>query len=238
MSTKTINEKIRKKIASLLEKTAQNGASEDEANSAMQIAKKLMNEYGITLEDVKNSKKDDFNEVIVNEGRRNLHEVDLYGVTTEIANFTDTEVYSQKINGKTVIVFFGYENDAALAEYLRDVCRMAMETEWKKFTKNNQLGGHKRSHRKKFMIGMSIRISERLKEIKNQHINETTGTELVVVKSQSVKDALKEKNIIIKSKSKKTYYEKDESFSAGNNAGNNVNLNNPIEQTKNTEAIE
>lgn len=38
--TKSVNEKIRKKIAHLLEKTAQNGASEDEANNAMQIAKK------------------------------------------------------------------------------------------------------------------------------------------------------------------------------------------------------
>lgn len=197
-----------------------------------------MSDYGITIEDVKNSKKEDFNETIVNEGRRNLHEVDLYGVSKEIANFTDTEVYSMKKEGKRVIVFFGYENDISLAEYLRDVCQRAMETEWKKYSKNNQLSGHKRTHRKNFLIGMSNRICERLQEIKNQHINETTGTELVVAKSQFVKEALKEKNIIIKNKSKKTYYNSDESFSAGNDAGKNVNLNNPIEQTKNTEAIE
>lgn len=232
------NEKIRKKIASLLEKTAQNGATEDEATAAMKVATKLMEEYGITLEEIKKSKKEDFAFAVFNEGRRNLHEVDLYGVSKEIANFTDTEVYSAKNCGKVEVVFFGYEKDTILGEYLRDVCRMAMEAEWKKYSKNNVLKGHKRSHRKNFLIGMSDRITERLREIKNQHVQETTGTELVVAKSQAVNNALRENNIVVKAKSRKTYYDKDETFSAGKNAGNNVNLGNPIKNTtKDKEAI-
>lgn len=232
--TSSKKEKIRKKIESLLKKSEHNGASENEATTAMEVAKKLMNEYGITLEEVNKSKKEDFNEAFINEGRSNLHEVDLYGISLGIAKFTDTEIYTFKKDGRKAVVFFGYDNDTALAEYLREICRRAMETEWKNYSKNNNLKGHKRSHRKNFMIGMSNRIIERLREIKNQHINETSGTELIVAKSQTVKDALREKRIIKKKKSNNTtYYNKDSTFFAGKNAGNNVNLNNPVEHNNN-----
>lgn len=218
---------ISKKIAALLEKNAENGATEDEANAAMKIATKLMTEHGITMEDIQKNTAaaNDFHEKIIDEQRKKLHEVDLYGILTSIAKFTDTHVHiERKIKTSAAVYFFGYRSDIELAEYLREVCKRALETEWNKYVMNNVLHGHKRTHRKNFMIGMSERISERLDDMKQEHTTETQGTQLVVVKNQLVTKAFAQKNIKLK-KPQSTTFMMDDSYSAGIEAGNNVRLN-------------
>lgn len=218
---------ISKKIAALLQKNEENGATEDEANAAMAIAKKLMTEHGITMEDIKanNEAANDFSEKTINEGRKKLHEVDLYGVLNAITEFTDTHAHVERIVKKSVAVYlFGYRSDIELAEYLREVCKRAMETEWNNYVMNNVLHGHKRTHRKSFMIGMSKRISQRLRDMKQEHTDETKGTELVVLKNQLVTQAFAQKNIKLKTPQSTTYVENG-SYAAGIEAGNNVRLN-------------
>lgn len=218
---------ISKKISALLEKNSENGATEDEANAAMKIATKLMTEHGITMEDIQKNTAaaNDFQEKIINENRKKLHEVDLYGILNAIAKFTDTHVHiERKVKVNSSVYFFGYRSDIELAEYLREVCKRALETEWNKYVMNNVLDGHKRTHRKNFMIGMSQRISERLRDMKQEHTDETKGTQLVVVKNQLVTKAFAEKNIKLK-KPQSTTFTMDDSYGAGKLAGNNVSLN-------------
>jgi hypothetical protein len=224
-------ESIRKKVAALLKQNTEAGATENEANNAFKIAQKLMQEHGITLEEIKKQKSvnTDFSEKKINEGRNNLHEVDLYGISKAIAKFTDTTIYKQKrVNEDATVVFFGYNADVELAEYIREVCKRAMETEWKMFSSTANLVGHKRRHRKNFMIGMSHRVAKRLEEMKSDHV-QTTGTELVVLKNQMVVQALNDHNVRIRKKSSRTvYYDQNNAYVAGQQAGNNVQFNKKV----------
>lgn len=229
MTTKI--ESIRKKISALLRKNEESGAGETEANAAMTMAQKLMQEHGVTMEDIKTQerKSDDFSEKKINEGRKNLHEVDLYGITSAIATFTDTTAFKRKIRGQDAsLVFFGYNADVELAEYIREVCKRAMETEWKQFVANNDLTGHKRAHRKNFMIGMSDRIAKRLRTLKESHTESTTGTELVVLKNQLVVQALNERNVNIRKNNRKVTYNDDDSFRSGQDAGDRVKFHKSV----------
>ena len=223
----TTIETISKKISALLKKNAENGATEDEANAAMKIATKLMTEHGITMDDIKQNTAaaNDFVEKTINENRKKLHEVDLYGVLTSIAKFTDTHVHiERKVKKSASVYFFGYRSDIELAEYLREVCKRALETEWNKYVMNNDLQGHKRTHRKNFMIGMSVRISQRLNDMKQEHTTTTNNNQLVVVKNQLVTQAFAKKNIRLKSASSTTF-DMNDSYKAGKQAGDNVSLN-------------
>lgn len=216
---------IRKKITALLKKNEENGSTEDEAIAAMAFAKKLMEEHGITLDDIKNNNEaaTDFDEKTVTDSRKNLHEVDLYGILVNIAKFTDTHTHIVRGKNGANVYFFGYRSDIELAEYLREVCKRALETEWTKYVQNNYIQGHKRTARKSFMIGMSVRVSQRLKDMKEEYINETTGTELVVLKNQLVTKAFADKNMKLKS-ANRTTFRKDNNYNSGYKAGDNVQL--------------
>lgn len=222
MTTKI--ESIRKKISALLKKNEESGAGESEANAAMAMAQKLMDEYGVTLEEIQKAEKTDgFSEKKIQEGRKNLHEVDLYGISSAIAHFTDTTVFKSKARGQdATLVFFGYNADVELAEYIREVCKRAMETEWGMFVNGNELTGHKRRHRKNFMIGMSERISKRLRELKESHTESTAGTDLIVLKNQLVIQALNERNVNIRKNNRKVTYNEGAAFDAGQDAGDRV----------------
>lgn len=223
MTTKI--ESIRKKISALLKKNEEAGANETEANAAMTMAQKLMDEYGVTMEDIQKTQnnQDGFSEKKIQEGRKNLHEVDLYGISSAIAHFTDTTVFKRKVRGEdATLVFFGYNADVELAEYIREVCKRAMETEWGLFVSGNELTGHKRRHRKNFMIGMSDRISKRLRALKESHTESTTGTDLIVLKNQLVIQALNERNVNIRKNNRKVTYDEGEAFDAGQDAGDRV----------------
>ena len=52
-----MNDHIREKIAAMLAKTEANGATEDEAIAAAKLARKLMRQYGITVEDIAERKE-------------------------------------------------------------------------------------------------------------------------------------------------------------------------------------
>ena len=235
MTTKI--ESIRKKISELLKKNEESGTTEFEATAAMTMAQKLMDEHGVTMDQIKNQERnqDDFSEKKIKEGRKNLHEVDLYGISAAIAHFTDTTVFKRKVRGEdATIVFFGYNADVELSEYIREICKRAMETEWKKFVVNTQLTGHKRGHRKNFMIGMSDRISTRLRDMKQDHTQSTTGTDLIVLKNQLVVQALTEHNVNIRKNNRKVTYNEGAAFDAGQDAGDRVKFNKSVKDGTNS----
>lgn len=223
---------IKAKIAALLAKNADNGASENEAMAAMRIAQKLMEEHGVTMEDIlqNNSAANDFIREVMRTGRKNLHEVDLYCVVT-IAEFCDVKVWQNKVYelGEKVgvnVQFFGYTADVELAKYLREMIFRAMEWEWAKYSNSVSNVGHKRSVRKSFLVGMAGRLCERLRELKNQ--SRGTGTELIVLKNQMVTQAWAEQvNIHLKKNyaPKTVTVSNGAAYAAGQGAGDRVSLN-------------
>ena len=233
-------DKIRSKIAALLKKNSENGATESEANAAMVIAARLMDEHGITMDDIKNKTEAarDFIKATAGDKSGTLHPIDQF-VVTSIAAYTDTKVWNDKSWSKTgpsgrrntesVISFYGYSVDVELAVYIREVCKAAMETEWWKYAEKLPQGS-RRAQRKSFMIGMALRLRDRLKELKTENTVKAKSTDLVVLKNQLVEVAFKEdlKLNFSKASSKSVTYHAGNAFDAGKQAAEKVRFNRSV----------
>lgn len=236
---------VKKKINSLLKMSEANGAGETEAMNAMNIASRLMQEHGITMEDLKTnseaSKSFNFDKAGSHSG--SLHIIDQL-VTSSIARFTDTvsfkdtivvgqvrprrlksgRVVPGRILTKTVTVFYGYSVDVELAKYIYSICRNAMEYEWSKYA-DEVPQGHRAKQRKHFMVGMALRLRARLDGLKVK----TTGTDLVVLKRELVRKSFDEKfSDMTAGKAKTVTYSDKAAFKAGGEAANNVHFNREI----------
>lgn len=220
--------KIREKIAALLKKTTQNGASEAEAMAAMSHASKMMSEHGITMADIENKTEaaSDFFKMRVNEGEKHLSIFDKF-VAPAIARYTDTKVWNDKsIRGVSQLMFFGYRVDVELADYIRHVCDNALDYEWKKFSRTLPVG-NRHAARKSFQAGMAIRLRERLDSLKVDNNKEKNSKALVVVKTQLVESAFKDMNMKLRSGGN-NYYKANNAFAAGKTAANSVTFNRAV----------
>lgn len=200
-------DKVRVKIEALLKKTEANGASEHEAQFAMLKAQQLMEEHGISLEDLSHGvKQSDFIRRKFSDGKK-LSILDRY-VAASIARYTDTKVWNdlefagykngrtvngkRRINTTSNLTFYGFAVDVELAHYIYKVCDAAMETEWKTFSVGLPTGQRKAA-RSSFMLGMAVRLRTRLTDLKQQNVQKTSDrNQLVVLKNQLVERAAKE----------------------------------------------
>lgn len=220
--------KIREKISALLKRNKDNGASEAEAVAAMSHAARLMQEHGITLEDIREGTEasTDFVKKHVNPREKNLSTFDRL-VAPAIARYTDTRVWNDKTEKRvSKLMFFGYRVDVELAEYIREVCDRAAETEWKKFSRNIPTGD-RISKRKSFLAGMAVRLAERLKEMKTENVEKSDGRQLVVVKTDLVRRAFEAENMRLRN-SGSVRYSANNAFAAGKAAAENVRFNRAV----------
>lgn len=239
-------DKVRTKIEALLKKTEANGASESEAQVAMMKAEQLMEEHGITLQDLGNGvKQSDFIRRKFSDGKK-LSVLDRY-VATSIARYTDTKVWNDLSfdgykQGRTVngnrrmktssnLTFYGFGVDVELAAYIYKVCDIAMETEWKMFSVKLPTGERKAA-RSSFMIGMAVRLRTRLSELKDQNMQKSVGrNQLVVLKRELVERAADDE---LKLNMKKSYSAAPtkldgNAFMAGQEAANRVRFNHEVQ---------
>ena len=220
--------KIREKIAALLKKSIDNGASEAEAHSAMKHAAKLMKEHGVTMSDINNRNEaaTDFTKKWVNEGEKNLNAFDKL-VVTSIANYTDTKVWNDKTNKRlSKLIFFGYRVDVELAEYIREMCNQALDYEWKMFSRTIP-AGYRAKARKSFQVGMALRLKERLIRLKEENCYNVESRDLVVVKTQLVESAYRSMNMRMGGAGV-VLYNANNAFSAGQSAADNVRFNRSV----------
>jgi hypothetical protein len=240
-------DKIRTKIAALLAKNTANGATEAEAEMAMARAQQMMDEYGVTLNDVttQNVKSDDFVLRQFNDGVK-LSVIDSY-VASAIGRYTDTKVWNDlrfagwksgrtnKGNSRrktsSNLMFYGFAVDVELAEYIYKTCENAMETEWKIFSGALPVGARKTA-RKSFMIGMAVRLRERLDALKAHNVAKVdTRGQLVVIKRELVERAAREElnlDRMKKSSGAATKVHAD-AFTAGKIAGEKVRFNHEVQ---------
>lgn len=220
--------KIREKIAALLKKNTENGASEAEAHAAMNHAAKLMKEHGVTMSDIKNRTEaaTDFAKKWVNEGEKNLSAFDKL-VVTSIAKYTDTKVWNDKTTKRmSKLIFFGYRVDVELAEYIREVCNQALDHEWRMFARTVPAGARAKA-RKSFQAGMAIRLKERLNKLKEENSVKEDSRALVVIKNQLVEAAYSNMNMRMGG-GDVVRYSANTAFSAGKSAAENVRFNRSV----------
>jgi len=177
------------KVQALLSKTVDNGCSEAEALSAAGKADELMQAYDLTFTDIETEVRDETYGARKrpfaggNGRRRAFHEV--RGCVCSIAAYWDCRAWSHNSD----LVYFGSKDDSEQAHVMTDMLRLAMDGEWGQYLKSpdrNQTK-HGKTLRASFMIGMSVRLAEQLRDMKAARSAATgTGTALVVVKSQVV----------------------------------------------------
>lgn len=195
---------IHDKIAALLARSESRGNTEAEAEEAMRTARKLMRKHGITAEDVANRSDAclDFAERTVRTGTELsiLEKI----LLRPIAEFTETRFYAVQKPDSDIfdIRFFGYRVDTELADYVYMQCKQSVNAEWHKYKVRLPKGDQAKA-RFTFTAGMALRLKERLEELTQK--DESTGTDLIVLKNQLVLAAMqatgktpKQENMVVK----------------------------------------
>lgn len=215
----TEREKIAARIRALLNKTVENGCTEDEAVAAADLAAKLLAKYNLTLDEVE-LRKSEFKR----HREQHTDEVGerLWKVGMAIAYLTDTKSWSSNKGVFPYIInFFGLDHEVDIARYLLAICGRAMRQEHRRLRGIYGLLNPRRQRLKilPFLDGMADRLSERIRALKPRA---PTGTGLVVLKQELVVQAMPVKLRDMKMRQSRDL---DETYHLGREAADRVALN-------------
>ena len=232
----TEREKTINKIFHLLQKTPENGCTEDEALLAAKKAGELMDQFHINITDVEIRESECITYEYVIDGK-NRTKIDT--VFVSISAFCDVKCWFEKQSDKSKYVFFGLQQDIAMAEYL---IKLIFDTYVRSINefKNDEYylslsGGKKRSAYASFSRAFASRINYRLSKMKQErenHMNkeqERTGKNVVLVKKNMIEDEFQKQHDVKLQKNYNRRVNNDSLASMkGSKAGDRVNLSNPI----------
>lgn len=232
------NEQNLEKIRALLNKTIENGATEQEAMQAIALAKRMMEKHQVTLDDLKTSgiPKED---LIWGYSSTPFSVFESF-VSKAISIYTGTKTV--KVYGSAprrghrrtaVISFFGHRVDVELAIFMLNACKVALNTEWDKYASENHI--HK-GRIADFASGMAMSIMRKISELVAEEKKNATqdGTALVVLKDQIVVAALEKSapNITYSNVKTVVEYKDDNAFRKGVEAGDRVELHRKFSDKK------
>jgi hypothetical protein len=218
-------ESIIKKINLLKQKTTANGCSESEAMTAAEMISRLLQEYDLSMTEVEAKSQEFITEEI---GINSKIKKPIHDVVSSIAHFTDTKVYFRKRIFDYVYNFFGTKKDVEFASYLFDLLSHAMDNEYAKYQKTPEykmIGG--KTARGSFYKGMIIRLSQRLREMKNNIANEAKSSGLVLYNKMAITDQMfRERNpyLRLKTTTSKMTISDTKAFNSGKDAADRVNI--------------
>lgn len=163
--------KIKGKIRALLNKTVENGASEQEAILALKKANELMLENFICEHDLEGVDPEKIIEVKESIVVTSYDFTLFYGA---LARLFDCECY-WTTGRKGDIVFFGFESDAKLAMYFYKLVMKAAFTSIEEYKKSFEFihskafyGVHGKTLVASFVKGFTVRLGDRLREMYEQ----------------------------------------------------------------------
>jgi hypothetical protein len=225
-------EKIARRIRGLLNLSADQSVTEQEAIEAARKARELMDKYRVTMTDVE-----------IKAEPVELDEVKSAYATTApvdycrpgIMAYCGVKLWFESHRGAVRRVkILGLKADTDMAGWLYTMLQTALESDWRAYKKTpawrELTGGGKRSATQSFFVGMAVRINERLLELAEalEPVAKTaSGTALVVIKNQLVDAAFAELDLHFR-KSRGLSIRDGGAYHAGKAAGDRVNLNRPI----------
>lgn len=228
---------VKKKISALLAKTPENGASEHEALAAAQKAAELMAVYDIeaTELDYKN------NTCVKRTIKAQTYARHILGNYFALAIQSLCDCIGWNDNGTDETVFFGFEQDADIAIYLYSSLRSAVVMELANYKESPEFaeaiahGEMTMVLCRTFILGMEMRISQRLKQMaaeKKATVQVSTGTSLVLVKTERVQEEFADLGMKLRSGSRSRAIRKGSSaYAAGQKAGDRVNISKGVGST-------
>lgn len=189
-------ENIKRKIAALLEKRVENGATKEEAEAALRKAAELMAEYMIDEKDLQGKQ-----EPFIEKKTKKRNTKATIPLAPALEKLFCTQSYFVRADGEQW--FFGRESDVDLAIYFYNVISDAMERETRAFRKTKVYKAAtdfiytqhtvERDFQNGFLMGIYRQV-EKLVNENSERTRRATGTDLVVVRGAEVKEAFMNAN--------------------------------------------
>lgn len=218
-------ESTKRRIKALLEKTTENGATEQEALSALKKAQELMLENFISENEINDPyllEKCVFKETPIIKSRYNL--TVFYA---SLCKLFDCEHY---YNSKR-ITFFGFEEDTELCSYFYNFIIKACLSEKDNYMKSKaykELSSHYHgktlvaSFIRGFLVGISLKMSEMYKN-RTHKVSEEVGL-MVLGKIEKVKEQFSAKDLNIRTVRDKGGNYEAQAYVSGIEKGENTSL--------------
>lgn len=185
MTATTDRAALAARIRALLSKTTAAGCTEAEALAAASLASRLMAQYDLTYADLGIERTVRGESYGARKRAWTAHPV--RDCLAAIADLFDTMCWRLGPD----LVFFGQAEDTERAHGLTTIIQLAMDHEWSRFwvapdrDKRMCFGSSHRS----FMLGMAIRVGERIDQLKAERSRASvTGRELVVIRAEIVNE--------------------------------------------------
>lgn len=236
----TNSDKIKAKIKALLSKTVENGATEEEMNTAFEKANELMLLFFISKEDLEESLADEKCIVktipLAKTGYKVNH---FYGM---LAQLFDCKVFWN--DGLQTITFYGYKHDTDLCVYFYHMimrsCMTSLATYKKSYDYSYYVDSgfrHGRTLTFSFVKGWIQAVTEKMYNMwkaRMQHHSDSTA--LVCLKSSKVQEQYDQQNF--KTRHVNTHLTKasGKAFASGYNSGEQFELVHAVDS--NTEIIQ
>jgi hypothetical protein len=185
----TERDKIKERVAKLLNLTTDRGASEAEAMQAAERAAELMAHYDIQASElqIKSARAIALHSVIRRYGNLRI----AVPVARHIATLCDCKYWLDAEHGVT---FFGLPEDAEVASYLFDLISNGILAEMDIYRTSREYRSSAKNGRalvNAFINGMEDRIGERIEalgKVKRRTVQEATGRALVLVKEAQIEE--------------------------------------------------
>ena len=204
----TERDRIKQKLAKLLNMTVDRGATEHEATQAAEHAAKLMAHYDIEASELSIRSSRAIKQTVV---VRKYGSLNIAGpCARHVAQLCDCMYWHDTVldprdadlppvwqRHATTIVFFGLPEDAEIAAYLFDLISNAIVAEIDSYKASQdyrreiEAGVKGRTAITSFVKGMETTINARLdvlRDEKHQAVQQATGRSLVVVKEEQIKE--------------------------------------------------
>lgn len=231
MSQNTELARVKARIRALTDKTVSNGCTEAEAMAAAEMAGRLLERYALTMDevDVRTSRCGELRVPLRGVRRRPID-----GCVPAIARFCECKVWLSKEERRAFYVFFGFEDDIALARYLYEVVDRGMSGELETYRGSHAglQGILLRRALASFQQGMAARVADRLEEMlaqrhQNVAARRSAGMALVLLKDAEVNEAFRASKIRLVSARRRSV-RADHAYGDGYQAGEKINLNRPV----------
>lgn len=218
-------EAIFNKVRALLAKTADNGCTEAEAMSALEMAEKLIERHEINEDDLKLNDEKAIIEVSDMRDPQNIR----WKICYWVSKFTETYSYGHKKSVK----FAGLKSDVEFAIWLTETLTAFTQSQLKNYMWANgfqSLQGAKRNRViNSFVIGCCSRINSKLLQMINNRKVIVNSNALVLAKQSLIDEAIKDLDIKEsdnRGRKNKIY---GDIFQAGQKAGENASFGRPVE---------
>lgn len=242
MSVNIEREKAKKRIAALLNKTIDNGATEHEAIIASEKAAELMEFYDIEYGELEYKEKN----IVVGKERIKTYARMILLNGVGIAKLCQCRCWiDSKFDGSQYMTFCGFasdvENATNLFNYLQEVAEKSIETfkNSKEFANYKAHGGHGKKLTSSYIGGFNNSLYNRMVELaaeRQQKLDTATGTSLVVLKEADIDSHMQGLGLNLRRRTVKRSIHHG-AYDKGAREGKKVSLSGQVAGGSNTKAL-